>query len=69
MKRLFLSAIPIVVSTFTMAIADVRIYDTKDICGRYFASEISGNDAAKVMGLTRTGRTNAKVEQYCNFFR
>ena len=49
--------------------ADERIYETKNICGRYFASEINGAEASTLLGLKVSGRVGSRVEQYCNFFR
>ena len=49
--------------------SDERIYETKDICGRYYAAEIKGEDAARLLGLKDFGRVSSRVEQYCNFFR
>ena len=49
--------------------SDERIYETKDICGRYYAAEINAGDAAKLLGLKNSGRVSSRVEQYCNFFR
>ena len=49
--------------------SDERIYETKNICGRYYAAEIKGGDAARLLGLTDFGRVSSRVEQYCNFFR
>ena len=49
--------------------ADDRIYETKNICGRYYAVEINGADAARLLGLKDSGRVRSRVEQYCNFFR
>ena len=49
--------------------ADDRIYETKNICGRYYAVEINGADAARLLGLKDSGRVSSRVEQYCNFFR
>ena len=49
--------------------ADERIYETKNICGRYYAAEINGGDAARFLGLKDSGRVSSRVEQYCNFFR
>ena len=49
--------------------SDERIYDTKDICGRYYAAEINSGDAARLLGLKDSGRVSSRVEQYCNFFR
>ena len=49
--------------------SDERIYETKNICGRYYAAEINGGDAARLLGLKDSGRVSSRVEQYCNFFR
>ena len=49
--------------------SDDRIYETKNICGRYYAVEINGGDAARLLGLKDNGRVSSRVEQYCNFFR
>ena len=35
----------------TVAMADERIWETKNICGLYYASEINGVDAARLLGL------------------
>ena len=50
-------------------ISDDRIYETKNICGRYYSADINGGDAARLLGLKDSGRVSARVEQYCNFFR
>ena len=49
--------------------SDDRIYETKNICGRYYAVEINGDAAARLLGLKDSGRVSSRVEQYCNFFR
>ena len=49
--------------------SDDRIFETKNICGRYYSVEINGGDAARLLGLKDTGRVGSRVEQYCNFFR
>ena len=49
--------------------SDERIYETKNICGLYYSVEISGPEAARLLGLKETGRVSSRVEQYCNFFR
>ena len=49
--------------------SDERIYQTKNICGRYYAVEINGGEAARLLGLKESGRVSSRVEQYCNFFR
>ncbi len=53
----------------TVSIADERIWETKNICGLYYATEINGMDAARLLGLQGGRRARSKVEQYCNFFR
>ena len=69
MNRIFLLALffsimsPITVNT------DERIYETKNICGRYYSAEINSVDAARLLGLKYSGRVSSRVEQYCNFFR
>ena len=49
--------------------SDDRIYETKNICGRYYAAEINHVDAVSFLGLKNSGRVGSRVEQYCNFFR
>ncbi len=49
--------------------SDDRIYETKNICGRYYAAEINSVDTARLLGLKDSGRVSSRVEQYCNFFR
>ena len=49
--------------------SDDRIYETKNICGRYYAAEINGGEAARLLSLKGSGRVSSRVEQYCNFFR
>tara|TARA_B100000700_G_C14346090_1_gene534983 strand:+ start:119 stop:289 length:171 start_codon:yes stop_codon:yes gene_type:complete len=49
--------------------SDERIYETKNICGRYYAAEINGGEAAILLSLKGSGRVGSRVEQYCNFFR
>ena len=69
MNRIFLIAL---VCTFMSPIdvkSDERIYETKNICGRYYAAEINGIDPARSLGLKDSGRVGSRVEQYCNFFR
>ena len=69
MNRIFLIALSLtLLSTMTVK-SDERIYETKNICGRYFAAEINSGDAARLLGLKDSGRVNSRVEQYCNFFR
>ena len=48
--------------------SDERIYETKNICGRYYATEINGRDAARLLELNDSSRIGSRVEQYCNFF-
>ncbi len=49
--------------------SDDRIYETKNICGRYYAVEINGGQASRLLGLKDSGRVSTRVDQYCNFFR
>ena len=49
--------------------SDDRIYETKNICGRYYAVELNGSDAARLLGLKDSGRVSSRVEQYSNFVR
>ena len=49
--------------------SDDRIYETKNICGRYYSAEINAIDAARLLALKVSGRVSSRVEQYCNFFR
>ncbi len=49
--------------------SDERIYETKNLCGRYYAAEINAGEAAQLLGLKVSGRVSSRVEQYCNFFR
>ena len=49
--------------------ANELIWETKNICGLYYSTEISGLDAARLLGLKGSGRVKSKVEQYCMFFR
>ena len=44
-----------------------RIYETKNIYGRYYAVEINGGDAARLLGLKDSVSVSSRVEQYCNF--
>ncbi len=69
MNRFLLLALSLCFLIPNVANADERIYTTKNICGRYYATEINGGDAARLLGLKDTGRVGSRVEQYCNFFR
>ena len=69
MNRFFLLALPLFLMTPMTVNSDNRIYDTKNICGRYYAAEINGGEAARLLGLKSSGRVSSRVEQYCNFFR
>ncbi len=40
-----------------------RIYETKNIFGRYYVVEINGGDAASLLGLKDSGRVGSGVEQ------
>ena len=69
MNRIFLMALSFSLMSPMAVKSDNRIYETKDICGRYYAVEINGVDAARLLGLKDSGRVSSRVEQYCNFFR
>jgi len=69
MKRIFLMALAFFLMSPIVVNSDDRIYETKNICGRYYAVEINGGDAARLLGLKDSGRVSSRVEQYCNFFR
>ena len=69
MIRIFLMALSIFFISPITVNSDERIYETKNICGRYYAAEINGEDAARLLNLKHFGRVSSRVEQYCNFFR
>ena len=69
MNRIFLIALSFALLSPIIVNSDGRIYETKNICGRYYAAEINGGDAARLLGLKDSGRVSSRVEQYCNFFR
>ena len=69
MNRIFRMALSFALMSPIAAKSDDRIYETKDICGRYYAAEIKGGEAARLLGLKDFGRVSSRVEQYCNFFR
>ena len=69
MNRIFLLTLSIFLISPMTANSDERIYQTKNICGRYYAVEINGGEAARLLGLKESGRVSSRVEQYCNFFR
>ena len=69
MNRIFLLTLSIFLIFPTTVNSDERIYQTKNICGRYYAAEINGGEAARLLGLKESGRVSSRIEQYCNFFR
>ena len=69
MNRFFFLALPFFLLSPMNVNSDDRIYDTKNICGRYYAAEINGGEAARLLSLKGSGRVGSRVEQYCNFFR
>ena len=69
MNHFFLVTLFVFLIFPTISKADERIYETKNICGRYYAAEINGGEAARLLDLKVTGRVGSRVEQYCNFFR
>ena len=69
MNRILFIALSLFLISPRTVNSDERIYETKNICGRYFAAEINGGEAARLLGLKGSGRVGSRVEQYCNFFR
>ena len=69
MNRIFLLTLSIFLISPITVNSDERIYQTKNICGRYYAAEINGLEAARLLGLKEASRVSSRVEQYCNFFR
>ena len=69
MNRIFLIALSVFFLFPMIVHSDEQIYETKKICGRYYAAEINGAEAARLLGLRGSGRVNSRIEQYCNFFR
>ena len=69
MNRIFLIALSVFLIFPRNVNSDERIYETKNICGRYYAAEINGGEAARLLNLKGSGRVSSRVEQYCNFFR
>ena len=69
MNRIVLVALSFSLISPMAVKSDDRIYETKNICGRYYAVEINGGDAARLLGLKDSGRVSSRVEQYCNFIR
>tara|TARA_B100000965_G_scaffold305870_1_gene264782 strand:- start:100 stop:309 length:210 start_codon:yes stop_codon:yes gene_type:complete len=69
MNHIYPMALAFIFISPVTANSDDRIYETKNICGRYYAAEINGSDAARLLSLKDFGRVSSRVEQYCNFFR
>ena len=69
MNSFFLRALYLSLILSLTVNADERIYETKNVCGRYYAAEINAGEASRLLGLKGTGRIGSRVEQYCNFFR
>ena len=69
MNRIFPIALSVFIIFPIMVYSDERIYETKNICGRYYATEINAGEAARLLTLKESGRVSSRVEQYCNFFR
>ena len=69
MNRIFFIALSVFLISPITAYSDERIYETKHICGLYYAAEINGGEAARLLSLKGSGRVGSRVEQYCNFFR
>ena len=51
MIRLFLMALSFALMYLMVVKSNDRIYETKNICGRYYAVEINSGDAARLLGL------------------
>ena len=69
MNRILLMALSLALMPPMTVKSDERVYETKNICGLYYAAEINGGAAARLLGLKDSGRVSSRVEQYCNFFR
>ena len=69
MTRIFFIILSVFLISPLTVNSDERIYETKNICGRYYAAEINGGETARLLGLKESGRVGSRVEQYCNFFR
>ena len=69
MKLIFLLALSASLISPPTVNSDERVFEAKNICGRYYAAEINGVEAARSLGLKGSGRVGSRVEQYCNFFR
>ena len=69
MKINFLLALSFSIVSSITVYADDLIYETKNICGLYYAAEINGGETARLLGLKDSGRVSSRVENYCNFFR
>ena len=69
MNRIFLISLSVLLLSSMTVKSDERIYETKNICGRYYAAEINGGEAGRLLDLKGSGRVSSRVEQYCNFFR
>ena len=62
MKRAFLIALYVSLLSPMTVQSDERIYETKNICGRYYAAEINGGDAARLLGLKDIARVSSRVD-------
>mgnify|MGYP001201535511 CR=1 FL=1 len=69
MNRIYLLTLSVFLLSPMTVYSDERIYETKNICGLYYAAEINAGEAAQLLGLKVSGRVSSRVEQYCNFFR
>ena len=69
MNRIFQISLSVLLLSPINVKSDERIYETKNICGRYYAAEINGGEAGRLLGLKGSSRVSSRVEQYCNFFR
>ncbi len=62
MKRIFLIALSFCLVSPMPVNSDDRIYETKNICGKFYAAEINGGDAARLLSLKDSARVGSRVE-------
>ena len=58
MNRILLMALFLALMPPMTVKSDERVYETKNICGLYYAAEINGGDAARLLGLKDSGRVS-----------
>ena len=62
MNRILLLALSFSLMSPRAVNSNDRIYETKNICGRYYAAEINGGDAARLLGLKDFARVSSRVD-------